>query len=107
MKLLVAVVSNDDVRSLLETLIEAGHRATKLASTGGFLRKGNTTLLLGVNEGEVDDVLRMVRSTCRRRTVPYPFQVSEHPGMIPHDAVEVEVGGATIFVIGVDRFVQV
>jgi uncharacterized protein YaaQ len=100
----VAVVSNDDVRSLLSALIETGHRATKLASTGGFLRKGNTTLLLGVNNDDVENVLSIMRTTCRRRSVPYPFQLSEHPGMIPHDAIEVEVGGATVFVIPVERF---
>lgn len=106
MKLMVTVVSNDDVRSLLGALIETGHRATKLASTGGFLRKGNTTLLLGVNDDDIESVLRIVRSTCRRRAVPYPFQLGEHPGMVPHDAIDIEVGGATIFIIPVERFIH-
>jgi uncharacterized protein YaaQ len=106
LKLMIAVVSNEDVRTLLSALIDAGYRATKLASSGGFLRKGNTTLLLGVNDDEVDPVLRIIRSTCRRRTVPYPFHAGDHPSFIPHDAVEVEVGGATIFILPVERFVH-
>lgn len=105
-KLLIVVVSNDDVRKLLDTLIEAGHRATRLASTGGFLRKGNTTLLLGVSDENTEEVLRILRRTCRRRTVPYPFPVNEHPGLIPEDTVEVEVGGATVFMLQVERFLH-
>jgi len=106
MKLLITVVSNDDIRLLLQALIEAGHRATKLASTGGFLRKGNTTLLLGVEDRDVDECMRLIRTTCRRRMVPYPFHVGEHPGMVPQDAVEVEVGGATVFVVPVEKFIR-
>ncbi|HHT26663.1 MAG TPA: hypothetical protein GXZ82_05395 [Firmicutes bacterium] len=106
MKLLIAIVSNDDVRLLLEALVEEGFRATKLASTGGFLRKGNTTLLMGIANEDIDGVLQIIRKTCRRRTVPYPFPVTEHPGMIPHEAINVEVGGATIFVIPVEQQVR-
>jgi uncharacterized protein YaaQ len=106
LKLLITVVSNDDVRSLLNALIDAGHKATKLSSTGGFLRKGNTTLLLGANDNTVDDLLDIIRATCRRRMVPYPFHVSENPSMVPQDAVEVEVGGATVFVVPVERFIR-
>ncbi len=106
MKLLIAVVSNDDVRSLLNGLVEAGYRATKLSSTGGFLRKGNTTLLLGAEDRDIDELLRIVRTTCRRRMVPYPFNVGEHPGLVPQDAVEVEVGGATVFLIPVEKFIR-
>jgi len=103
-RLLIIVTSNDDVRLLLGTLIEAGHRATKLASTGGFLRKGNTTLLMGVEDEDVDEVLHIVRSTCRRRVIHYPFHVGEHPGMVPQEAVEVEVGGAAVFILPVEKF---
>ena len=106
MKLLVAVVSNDDVKALLNALMEAGHRATRLASTGGFLRKGNTTLLLGVRDNDVEKVLQILRRPCRRRTEPYPVSVSEHPTIIPPETVEVEVGGATVFILPIERFVH-
>lgn len=103
---MIAIVSNDDVRALLNTLIEAGHRATRLASTGGFLRKGNTTLLLGVRNEDADEVLGIMHEMCRRRTVPYSLPMHEHPGLIPEEALEVEVGGATVFVLPVERFVH-
>ena len=106
MKLLIAIVSNDDVRTLLNNLMEAGHRATRLASTGGFLRKGNTTLLLGVKDNDVEKVLRILRNTCRKRTEPYPIHISEHPTMMPTETVEVEVGGATVFIVPIERFVR-
>lgn len=106
MKLLIAIVSNDDVRHLLNALMEAGHRATRLASTGGFLRKGNTTLLLGVKDNDVQQVLQILRQTCRRRTEPYPMSIGEHPTVIPQETVEVEVGGATVFILPIEQFVH-
>jgi uncharacterized protein YaaQ len=105
-KLLVAIVSDDDVRTLLSALMKAGHRATRLASTGGFLRKGNTTLLLGVKDSDVNKVLQILRQTCRRRTEPYPVSIGEHPTIIPQETVEVEVGGATVFILPIERFVH-
>ncbi len=106
MKLILAIVNNDDASRLAERLSEAGYRATRVASTGSFLRQGNTTFLLGVNESHVDKVLNIIEETCRRRTryvnpVP-PTATGEE--FILSQPLEVEIGGAIVFVLPVERF---
>ena len=91
---------------LIEGLVERGYRATKLASTGGFLREGNTTLLIGVEEQTVDEVIGIIKRTCRsREQLVTPISPVGGPTdlYVPYP-VEVVVGGATIFVIDVERF---
>lgn len=96
MKLLVAVVQDQDAPALMARLVERGFGATKLASTGGFLREGNTTLLIGVDDHRVGAALDCIREACHRR---------RHAGSRP--GTEVEVAGATVFVLGIDRFERV
>ncbi len=67
MKLVIAVVQNEDADAIVEALLERQFRATRLASTGGFLRRGNTTLLIGVEDHEVDTVLAIVRERAKTR----------------------------------------
>ncbi len=67
MKLVIAVVQNEDADSIVEALLEGQFRATRLASTGGFLRRGNTTLLIGVEDHEVETVLDIIRQRARTR----------------------------------------
>ncbi|WP_027483553.1 cyclic-di-AMP receptor [Deinococcus pimensis] len=106
MRLVLAVVQDADVASLLRALNERHLSATKLASTGGFLREGNTTLLIGVEEDRVPEVLGALRLTCRRRTrLVDPRFASLEEGMTA-EAVEVEVGGAVVFVLRVETFLQ-
>ncbi len=105
MKLILAIVHNDDVARLTERLTEAGFGATRVASTGGFLRQGNTTFLIGVDDAHVDDVIALIRDTCRRRTQyvhPLP-PAGFGEEMAYAQPIEVEVGGALIFVIPVER----
>jgi uncharacterized protein YaaQ len=106
MKLIIAMVQDEDSEVAVQALTERGHRVTRLATTGGFLRRGNTTLLVGVEDAQVDDVLAVLRRKCRRRTV-FTTLVSETPMMLPSSVVEVEVGGATVFVLDMERFEQV
>ena len=106
MKLIIAMVQDEDSEAAVHTLNEHGYRVTKMATTGGFLRRGNTTLLIGVEDGQVDDVMGVLRQTCRRRTV-FTTLVTETPTMLPSSVVEVEVGGATVFVLDMERFEQV
>ncbi|MDI6893977.1 MAG: cyclic-di-AMP receptor [Bacillota bacterium] len=109
MKLIVAVIQDKDSVRLLEALVKRGYRATKLASTGGFLREGNTTVLIGVEDGETDEVLATIRETCRpREQLVTPLT----PMSGPADSyvaypVEVVVGGATVFVLNVDRYEKI
>ncbi len=106
MKLVVAVVQDKDAPKLLQVLVDKGYRATKLASTGGFLKEGNTTLLLGVGDDAVEDVVSLIRSTCKsREQLVTPLTPVGGPvdSYVPYP-VEVMVGGATIFVLSVERY---
>ncbi len=106
MKLIIAIVQDEDSESTVRALTERGMRVTRLATTGGFLHRGNATLLVGVEDNQVESVMAVLRQTCRRRTV-FTTLVSETPMMLPSSVVEVEVGGATVFVLQMDKFVQV
>lgn len=67
MKLIIAVIQDKDVPKLMDALVRAGYSATKLASTGGFLREGNSTILIGVDDDEIENVLEIVKDNCRAR----------------------------------------
>jgi uncharacterized protein YaaQ len=108
-KLVIVVVQDKDAVHLLEGLLARGLRATKLASTGGFLREGNTTLMIGADDERVEDLISVVRSTCRAReqlVTPLAPLSGATESYVPYP-VEVQVGGATLFVLSVDRFEKV
>lgn len=106
MKLVVAIVHNEDASALVDAMLDKEFRATRLQSSGGFLKQSNATILLGVQDEEVDEVMAIVRETCTSRTeVVNPMPPIMEPGefFMPYP-LEVEVGGATVFVVSVDRF---
>lgn len=103
MKLILAVVEDDDATVLMDALIDNNFSATKLASTGGFLLRGNTTLLIGVADQQVDDVLRIIRRVCVRRKKLLPQTPAEIPTSVAMP-MEIESGGATVWVLDVDQF---
>lgn len=106
MKLVVAVIQDKDSHKLLAGLTQEGFRATKLSSTGGFLREGNTTLLVGVEDTDVERVTGIIKSACRAReqlVTPLSPMGGPADSYIPYP-VEILVGGATIFVLDVERF---
>ncbi len=106
MKLVIAIVNNDDGATVMGELTRNGFYVTRLATSGGFLRTGNLTLLIGVEEEQVDDVIEILRefSSKRKQLVQASQPVlSEFFVNVP---VEVTVGGATVFVIDVDRFAK-
>ncbi|TDQ34251.1 cyclic-di-AMP receptor [Aureibacillus halotolerans] len=108
MKLIMAVVQDDDSARLMEGLVEAKFRATKLASTGGFLRSGNTTFMIGVDDEKVDKVLHVIRENCQSREQfmsPISPMGGNTDSYVPYP-IEVEVGGATVFVLPIEKFVQ-
>ncbi len=108
MKLVIAIVHDDDAADLLDILTENDFRVTKLATTGGFLKSGNTTLLIGVEEEKIKEVLSIIEDTCRVREqiITSPSPLSGSTGVYIPYPVEVEVGGATIFVLDVDQFIK-
>lgn len=104
MKLVLAIVNNDDSAVVSAALTREGFSVTKLATTGGFLMAGNTTFLVGVEDEKVDTVIDLVKKQSKRRTQMVPTTSSFDVGMYSSFPVEVTVGGATIFVLNVDRF---
>jgi uncharacterized protein YaaQ len=104
MKLMFAIVNNDDSHSVSTALMQNGFQATKLASTGGFLMSGNTTFLLCVDDSRIDDVIGIVKEHSNKRKQFVPNAASYGAGGYTSFPVEVSVGGATIFVTNVERF---
>jgi uncharacterized protein YaaQ len=105
-KLVVAIVHNEDAGVLVKVLLEREYRATRLHSSGGFLKQSNSTVVVGVEDSQVDALIGIVRENCTSRTqVVSPMPPIMEPGefFIPYP-LEVEVGGATVFVLPVERF---
>ena len=104
-KLVVAIVNPEDAGPLVDGLFERDFRATRLHSSGGFLKQTNATVMLGVEDDAIDEVLEIVRATCNSRTqLVNPMPPILEPGefFLPYP-LEVEVGGATVFVLPVER----
>ena len=109
MKLLIAIVQDEDSSKLVSKMMQQGFGVTKLATTGGFLKAGNTTLLLGVDDSRVEEAIHVVESVCKSRkqiaTTPSPISGSTGGVYAPYP-IEVMVGGATVFVLNVEQFVK-
>ncbi|MBM7614738.1 cyclic-di-AMP receptor [Alkaliphilus hydrothermalis] len=108
MKLVIAIVHDEDVHPLLEDLTAKKFRVTKLATTGGFLKSGNTTLLVGVEGEYVDQVIEIIKENCqsREQMATSPTPVSGATGVFIPYPIEVTVGGATVFVVDVEKYVK-
>jgi len=109
MKLVIAIVHSEDAGALVDALTDKEYRVTRLHSTGGFLKQSNASILVGVEEPQVDDVLAVIRETCHaRQQFINPMPPIMEPGefYMPYP-VEVEVGGATVFVLPVERFERI
>jgi uncharacterized protein YaaQ len=109
MKLIIAIIQDEDAENLLSALISENFRVTQVSTTGSLLRTGNTSLLIGVADDQVPDVFRIIGSVCHRRTqVAVPYSPALEPGlMYLAENLEVEVGGAIIFVVNVGRFERI
>ena len=109
MKLVMAIVQDEDAYHIMDLLVEKNFRVTKLASSGGFLRAGVTTLISGVEDARVPELIEIIEKKCKSRTQiasVAPSQGAASESYIPFPA-EVTVGGATIFVLDVAEFKQV
>lgn len=109
MKLIMAIVNNDDSRNLIDRLSRRGFSVTVTHTSGGFLRVGNTTLFCGVADERVEEVLSLIRESCPTRAqyvTPLPPVMEPGEVNIPMP-VEKHVGGATIFVVNVEHFEKV
>jgi len=107
MKMVMAIVQNDDAEKVLDDLTAIGYRVTKIAATGGFLRRGNSVLLVGVEASLVDGVLDTLRRRCHARRWPVgAAAVSAFSQGTTAAPIEVPVGGATVFIWDVERYVR-
>lgn len=109
MKLIIAIVQDEDSGRLVSALMSEGYGVTKLATTGGFLRAGNTTLLVGVSDEKLNGAMGVIEKICksRKQIATSPSPVAGSSGMYVPYPVEVVVGGATVFVMDVEQFKKV
>ena len=110
MKLIISIIHDEDARFVVEGLNKRGFQATKLASTGGFLRQGNTTVLVGCEDEKVEDALEIIKENAKTRTsiaiATNNHTASEIGGTLTAVPYEVTVGGATVFVVPIEQFIK-
>ena len=106
MKMITAIVNYKDTNKVCHALAAKGFEHTRLATTGGFLRAGNTTVLMGVEDARLDEALEIIQSNCKRRkeAVPEMPPADMPSGLYNQFPAEVMVGGAIVFVTEVQRF---
>ena len=108
MKLIFAIVNNDDSTVASSALTDAGYSVTRLSTTGGFLMVGNTTLLIGTDDDKCNDAIEILRHHCTTRKRMNSSTASFGAGLKNHSLPEeITVGGATIFVVDVEKFLKV
>ena len=105
-RLMIAVVQAQDVRKASRALIDAGISVTELSSTGGFLGRRNTTLLVGLGENQQDQAVALIHENCRQRVEYVSTPLEGAPLPIPV-ATPITVGGATIFTLAVERYEEI
>lgn len=94
MKLIIAIIQDEYINKVVKALMLEKIRATKLSSTGGFLKSGNTTLLIGVEEAQVDEVVQLIKGQCKAKKVK-------------EGEKEVTVGGANLFIMDINKHVKI
>ena len=104
MKLLVAIVQDDDAARVAEALRRDGHRFTRLASTGGFLETANTTLIMAVKDEVLPDVVDLFRANCAGREVELPLVLTER--LRDWQERVVNYAGATILVVNLEDLIR-
>ena len=105
MKLIIAIVQDEDASRLISNLMGEGFGVTKLATTGGFLHGGNTTLMIGVDKEKVEETLDIIKSksSTRKEFMVIPSTLPGYADSSP-TPVQVTLGGATVFIVDVEQF---
>ena len=107
MKLILAIINKEDATEVSKHLIKSRFSVTKLATTGGFLMSGNITLIIGVDDEKVEEVVKIIGEHSKKRTEIVPSTATYGIGVTTAFPLEVTVGGATIFVLNVEDFIKV
>ena len=94
MKLVIAIIQDEYISKVVRVLMENKIRTTKLASTGGFLKAGSTTLFIGIDKDQVDHLINLIEPICKSKTI---VQGGE----------EIKVGGANLFVLPMEYYVKI
>jgi uncharacterized protein YaaQ len=108
MRLIIAVIQNEDEDTLVQALEDRSIGATRIGSSGGFLRASNVTMMIAVDDQQVEVVFELLKKHCKRRTrhlhplLPNLEARERFLGSIP-----VEVGGAMVFVLPVERMEKI
>ncbi len=108
MKIMIVIINDDEANAVMNELTENGYSATRLSTSGGFLRAGNVTLLIGVEDRKVDEVTNIIgeHSSQRKKITPVnTTYIGE--SMLSSMPIQVTVGGATIFVLDVEQFYKI
>lgn len=95
MKLIISIIQDEYINRVSKTLLEHKIKTTKLSSTGGFLKSGNTTLFIGVEDEEVNEVVELIKNICVSKKVE------------TDEKAQVTVGGANLFVIDIDQYIRI
>lgn len=106
MKLIITIVSNDDSSILQKELVKQRFFVTKLSSTGGFLKHGNTTFMIGAKDQDVDTIINIISEHSRTRKEMIPTSVARDFGFSVSKPTEVTVGGATLFIMDVEKMIK-
>lgn len=106
MKLIIAIVNKEDSHAVQTALTREGFSVTRLATTGGFLMAGNITFLIGTEEEKVDKAIETLGKYSKQRTEIVPTSTTYGVGITTAYPLEVTVGGATVFVVDVEKFVK-
>lgn len=106
MKFIISIISNEDAGKVVEALSVRRFYVTKLSTSGQFLRDGNTTLLIGVEEEKVQEVIDTINSSITKRTVTSNGVNSTLEGSLLTKPIQVTKGGAVVFVIDVEQFTK-
>ncbi|MDA3847414.1 MAG: cyclic-di-AMP receptor [Vallitaleaceae bacterium] len=108
MKLIIAIIHDEDAHPLMDALSAAGYMCTKLASTGGLLRNGSTTIFLGIDADKVEDAISIIKKHCqtqKQMSIITPPSISVLESVITYP-IEVTIGGATVFVLDIDQYLK-
>jgi uncharacterized protein YaaQ len=108
MKLIIAVLQHEDEEAFVRALEEASIGSTRIGSSGGFLRASNVTMMIAVTDEQVDVVLNLLNKHCKRRTRHlYPLLPNLEARERFLGSIPVEVGGATVFILPVERMEKI
>lgn len=108
MKLIIAIIQDEDAARLVSNLMNEGYYVTKLATTGGFLRAGSTTLLMGLEDNRLQGALDVIEKVCksRKQIATSPSPTAGTTGVYVPYPIEVVVGGANVFVLNIEQFIK-